>query len=104
MYKVMIMLEWIGEFRTFQEAFEKLYWEVKKQVEEGKPLLILMETNGIVYEKFNDAAGYWSRRAMKFEDARDFAYKMKYLINEGELVKPAVKIPEELVTLEFFKF
>lgn len=106
MYKYILYLvfEKSGEFKTFQEAFEKLYREVHKQAEKGQPPAILMPTNYITFDYSDTNLGVYFNRSMAVEDARDFAYKMGYLSREGELVKPEKEIPETDVIKEFRRF
>ena len=75
-YIVYLILEESGEFKTFQEAFEKLYWAAKKQVEEKKTALIIFETNCIVYDNKDTEKGLYINRSLNLKAARDFAHKM----------------------------
>jgi len=77
MYKLTFDLKEVGEYPNFKEAFIRLYLLVKESIKEGTSWQVL-ETMHWIEEPNNT-------RPLLFYEARDKAYQMGLLTDDGKL-------------------
>lgn len=97
MYKLIIELKEVGEYKTFPEAFREMYKRIKEIVKNGTALQTLETTNFIEAEINEEEC------PLTFYDCRDLAYAIGLMedrkLNEGEIFFPPEV--EQLVELAF---
>ena len=94
MFKVVVFLEDVGEYRAFPEAFARLFRGIKDLLAEGTSYQILETTNCIT------RSVHGRIEAMDWYEARDIAF-LTGVMKEGELVNPLPKVSEEKFSSTF---
>jgi len=99
MFKVFVELKPVGEFETFQEAFEDFFHKTKELVSRGTTEMILETACFIQYEFTTDENPLTT--AMHFSKAKSFAHEAGVLTESGELQDPPGEITESVVQKAF---
>ena len=98
MYNVKVDSKELNGFITFTEAFKSFFQEVKTLVSGGAALQILETWCWIEIEYGSPEKG---KAMMNFYQARDFAYAIGLLREEGELQENTIEPLPELVEMAF---
>lgn len=97
-FEVIIGLETIARFPTFESAYERFYNEIKKTIMQGTTYMVV-ETANFIKHTVKTPHGPIDC-VLDFFQARDLAYTTGILDN-GQLIKPPPKVPSYLVDLYF---
>ena len=88
MFKVMIAMQDVATAPNFPEAFALMYREIKKLLDNGTSYQVLETTNFISWLD----PGSEEEIVLPFYDARDLAYTLGLIKNEGELQPVTVEV------------
>lgn len=104
-FKVIVLMEEIGEYDTFEEAFAKFFAVIREKfgTPEMPTLQLLETTNFIEHRVESSLLESTIECVVDFYAARDFAYKVG-LLKEGKLQNLEEPVPSELVDCAFLRF
>src|SRR3989344_7797337 len=94
-YAVMILLEEIGSFDSFTEAYRLFHEKIMEQIKQGGSLMLFEQTNFIVLKK-----GLGEVPATIFQ-VIDLAKRFKLVTEKGDLIDPSPEIPAEEIEAAF---
>jgi len=104
MFVVKILMKKVGEYAKFEEAF-KVFWKAvlaQMNADEGVSMQSLLEAN-LIEHAVTISGGERRLCVMTFVAAKELAYEIGLLVDDGELADPAPEVNPIVVDTAFLQ-